>query len=88
MTTQIGFYFMILVLVMVPLVFLGAGKETTLRREERKQCQQDALLDWTDKDALAVEHDEAAKMIPAGKAPASSVTVEIICRGTAGTLAA
>ena len=39
MADSIGFYFMILVLVMVPLVILGAGKDTTLKRAERKQRQ-------------------------------------------------
>ena len=59
MTTSIGLYFVIFILASIPFVFLGAGKDTTRQRAVRKQCYQDALLDWTDKDALAAEHHDA-----------------------------
>ncbi len=59
MTSSIGLYFVIIILASIPFVFLGAGKDTTHRRAVRKQCLQDALLDWTDKDALAAEHHDA-----------------------------
>ena len=59
MTANIGLYFVIFILAMIPLVFLGAGQDTTHRRAVRKQCRKDVLLDWTDKDALAAEHNDA-----------------------------
>ena len=59
MTSSIGLYFVIFILASIPFVFLGAGKDTTHTRAVRKQCRQDALLDWTDKDALAAEHHDA-----------------------------
>ena len=59
MTANIGLYFVIFILAMIPLVFLGAGQDTTRQRAVRKQCRKDVLLDWTDKDALAAEHNDA-----------------------------
>ena len=52
MTTSVGLYFVIFILAMIPLVFLGAGQDTTRQRTVRKQCRKDVLLDWTDKNIL------------------------------------
>ena len=52
MTSSIGLYFVIFILAMIPMVFLGAGKDTTHQRAERKQRQKEVLLDWTDKNIL------------------------------------
>ena len=88
MTASIGLYFVIFILAMIPFVFLGAGQDTTHRRAVRKQCRKDVLLDWTDKDALAAEHDE--QTIPAKrKTPITTPTaVEVISREATGLTAA
>ena len=52
MTASIGLYFVIFILAMIPVAFLGAGKDTTRQHAERKQRQKEALLDWTDKNIL------------------------------------
>ncbi len=87
MTTSIGLYFVIFILASIPFVFLGAGKDTTRQRAVRKQCYQDALLDWTDKDALAAEHDEQTTPRPQPKVTAHT-TVEVISRDVTGLTAA
>ena len=61
MTAAFGQYFIIAILAMIPFVFVGAGKDTTLRRAEQKQHQAEALLSWTDKDALENERQEPLK---------------------------
>ena len=87
MTSSIGLYFVIFILASIPFVFLGAGKDTTHTRAVRKQCRQDALLDWTDKDALAAEHDEQTtpRQQPRLTVPAK---VEVITRDVTGLTAA
>ena len=87
MTTSIGLYFVIFILAMIPFVFLGAGKDTTRQRAVRKQCRQDALLDWTDKDALAAEHDTLTAPRPQPKV-AVPAKVEVITRDPFGLNAA
>ena len=79
MTTEIGFYFVIFILAMIPMVFLFAGKDTTQRHAERKQRQTEALLDWTDKAVLAAEHTDTQKK------PAA---VEVVSRDLSGVYAA
>ena len=90
MTTSIGLYFVIFILASIPLVFLGAGKDTTRRRAVRKQCYQDALLDWTDKDALAAEHhDNDTRTTPRPQPKVTAhTTVEVISRDVTGLTAA
>ena len=61
MTAAFGQYFIIAILAMIPFVFIGAGKDTTLRRAEQKQHQAEALLSWTDKDALENGRPEPVK---------------------------
>ena len=90
MTTSIGLYFVIFILASIPFVFLGAGKDTTHQRAVRKQCYQDALLDWTNKDALAAEHhdnDPRTTPRPQPKVTAHT-TVEVISRDVTGLTAA
>ena len=87
MTTSIGFYFVIFILASIPFVFLGAGKDTTHTRAVRKQCYQDALLDWTDKDALAAEHEALTTPRPQPKL-AGPAKVEVITRDVTGLTAA
>ena len=87
MTANIGLYFVIFILAMIPLVFLGAGQDTTHRRAVRKQCRKDVLLDWTDKDALAAEHDELTAPRPR-ITPKAAAAVEVIPRDFTGLHAA
>ena len=84
MTTAIGFYFVIFILAMIPLVFLGAGQDTTRQRAVRKQCRKDVLLDWTDKDALAAEHNS----LTAPRESRKPATVEVVSRDVNGLTAA
>ena len=87
MTANIGLYFVIFILAMIPLVFLGAGQDTTRQRAVRKQCRKDVLLDWTDKDALAAERDSVtAQNVKA--APKAAAAVEVISRDPTGLYAA
>ena len=88
MTSEIGFYFVILVLVMIPLVFLGAGRDTTRQRAERKQRQVEALLDWTDKDILHGEEPHIPERVPAGCIAYRTVEIQRIVRENAGKPAA
>ena len=88
MTAAIGFYFTVLILVMVPLVFLFAGVDTTHQRAERKQCQKDALLDWTDKDLLAAEHGSQSRKKAEQKSVRTSAAIEVISRDSATQAAA
>ena len=87
MTPAIGFYFVIFILAMIPLVFLGAGQDTTRQRAVRKQCRKDVLLDWTDKDALAAEHNSLTAPRALRK-PAKAATVEVVSRDVNGLTAA
>ena len=87
MTANIGLYFVIFILAMIPLVFLGAGQDTTHRRAVRKQCRKDVLLDWTDKDALAAEHDALNASRPR-ITPKTAAAVEVIPRDYTGLHAA
>ena len=87
MTANIGLYFVIFILALIPLVFLGAGQDTTRQRAVRKQCRKDVLLDWTDKDALAAERD--ALIAPRPRiTPKAAAAVEVISRDTTVSFAA
>lgn len=87
MTANIGLYFVIFILAMIPLVFLGAGQDTTRQRAIKKQCRKDVLLDWTDKDALAAERD-ALTAPRVQVTPKTTATVEVISREASGLYAA
>ena len=72
MTASIGLYFVIFILAMIPMVFLGAGKDTNRQHAERKQRQKEVLLDWTDKNILhgeeicRTEETEIRPSVPTG----------------------
>ena len=87
MTANIGLYFVIFILAMIPLVFLGAGQDPTRQRAVRKQCRKDVLLDWTDKDALAAERDSVTTQ-NVKAAPKAAAAVEVISRDPTGLYAA
>ncbi len=80
MTAFFGTVLILTLLACLPLVFLFAGKDTDHRNAVRRECQRDALLDWTDKDLLAAEHDGALRPARAPKQAAPSVRVESIPR--------
>ena len=63
----IGFAFILACLVLVPCVFLFSGRDTDHLKAICKECQRDALLDWTDKDLIAAEHDAARPVKPQRK---------------------
>ena len=88
MTANIGLYFVIFILAMIPLVFLGAGQDTTRQRAVRKQCRKDVLLDWTDKDALAAEHNDNLTSPRPRITPKAAAAVEVIPRDFTGLHAA
>ena len=88
MTANIGLYVVIFSLAMIPRVFLGAGQDTTHRRAVRKQCRKDVLLDWTDKDALAAEHNDACPAPRPRITPKAAAAVEVISRDPTGLYAA
>ena len=76
MTSMIGFYFVMMVLVMVPAALLGAGKDTTRKKAEKRERQQEVLLDWTDK--AAVRGDKPLRVPSAKSSFPSRIPVEII----------
>ena len=76
MTATIGIYFVIAVLAMIPLTLIGAGKDTTHKRAERKERQKEALLEWTDKDAVHGELSE--KKTAALSGIRTNIPVEVV----------
>ena len=76
----IGFAFIIACLVLVPCVFLFSGSDTDHLKAIRKECQRDALLDWTDKDLIAAEHDAARPARPHPAHSPAAVRIETVSR--------
>ena len=67
MTAFIGTAIILTILACIPLTLLFAGRDTNHRNAIRRECQKDALLDWTDKDLLASLHEPAFSSIPNNK---------------------
>ena len=88
MSASIGLYFVIFILVMIPMVFLGAGKDTTHQRAEKKQRQKEALFDWTDKDLLHAEESRTPEAAPVAYTAPCVVEIKRITREVAGNPAA
>ena len=76
----IGFAFILACLILVPCVFLFSGRDTDHLKAIRKECQRDALLDWTDKDLIAAEHDAARPARRPLKHSPATVTLETVSR--------
>ena len=76
----IGFAFIIACLVLVPCVFLFSVRDTDHLKAIRKECQRDALLDWTDKDLIAAEHDAAHPAKPYLSHSPATVRIETLTR--------
>ena len=66
MTAFFGAAFILTALICIPFTFLFAARDTDHLKAIRRECQQDALLDWTDKDVLSSLHS------PHTPAPASA----------------
>ncbi len=88
MTASIGSVFVVAVLAMIPFTLLFAGRDTDHRYSSRKECQRDALLDWTDKDRVSGEERE--KKTSCGESPAEpgKVRIEVLTRDTLSVSAA
>ena len=76
----IGFAFILACLVLVPCVFLFSGRDTNHLKAIRKECQRDALLDWTDKDLIAAEHNAARPAKPYLTHSPATVRIETVSR--------
>ena len=61
MTAFISVVIVLTLLACIPLVFLFAGKDTDHRNALRRECQREALLDWTDKEILSSLHDNTLR---------------------------
>ncbi len=59
MTAFFGLCFVLAILAMLPLVFCCAGKDTEQRRASARERQEEAMMDWTDKDLIAAERVSA-----------------------------
>ena len=75
------------ILALLPCVFLAAGKDTDRRRAVQRECQAEALLDWTDKTVLAAEHESSKAPAKPRRAP-SPCPVTIISRDNISALTA
>jgi len=80
MTATFGLIFILAILAMLPLVFLGAGKDTNRARPSGIERQAEALMDWTDKDILAAERLQDAAVKRQRVRPAPAVPVETVKR--------
>ena len=76
----IGFAFILACLILVPCVFLFSGSDTDHPEAIRKECRRDALLDWTDKDLIAVEQDAARPAKTNLQHSPASVRIETVDR--------
>jgi hypothetical protein len=76
----IGCAFLLACLILVPCVFLFSGSDTDHMKAIRKECRRDALLDWTDKDLIAAEHNAARPVKPQRKHSPFTVRIETVSR--------
>ena len=75
-----GFAFILACLILVPCVFLFSGSDTDHPEAIRKECRRDALLDWTDKDLIAAEHNAARPVKPQRNLSPATVRIETVSR--------
>ena len=80
MTAFIGTVIILSLLACIPLVFLFAGKDTDHRSAVRRECQREALLDWTDKEILSSLHDSTLRPIRTPSPASPSVRIETLPR--------
>ena len=82
MTTFIGTAVLLTILACIPLMLLFAGRDTNHWNAIRRECQEDALLDWTDKDTLAAQHNAALRPAYSLSPAPKTIPVESIHRDT------
>ena len=80
MTAFIGTVLILSLLACIPLVFLFAGRDTDHRNAVRRECQREALLDWTDKEILSSLHDSTLRPARKPSPAARSIRIESIPR--------
>ena len=80
MTAFSGTVIILTLLACIPLLFLFAGKDTDHFNAIRRECQKDALLDWTDKDILAAEHDSTIRPKRTFSPAPASTKIETVSR--------
>lgn len=80
MTAFIGTAIILTILACIPLAFLFAGRDTNRRNAIRRECQKDALLDWTDKDLLASLHGSTTRPTRTFSPAPASVKIESLPR--------
>ena len=78
MTAFIGTVIILSLLACIPLVFLFAGKDTDRRNAIRRECQREALLDWTDKEILSTLHDSTLRPAHKPSSASPSILIETI----------
>ena len=82
MTAFISVVIVLTLLACIPLVFLFAGKDTDHHNALRRECQREALLDWTDKEILSSLHDSTLRSARKPSPAAPTVRIETIPRSS------
>ena len=80
MTAFISVVIVLTLLACIPLVFLFAGKDTDHHNALRRECQREALLDWTDKEILSTLHNNTLRPARNPSPAAPTVRIESIPR--------
>lgn len=80
MTAFISVVIVLTLLACIPLVFLFAGKDTDHHNALRRECQREALLDWTDKEILSTLHDNTLRPACKPSSALPSIRIETIPR--------
>ena len=82
MTAFISVVIVLTLLACIPLVFLFAGKDTDHHNALRRECQREALLDWTDKEILSTLHDNTLRPACKPSSTLPSIRIETIPRSS------
>ena len=82
MTAFISVVIVLTLLACIPLVFLFAGKDTDHHNALRRECQREALLDWTDKEILSTLHDNTLRPACKPSSAFPSIRIETIPRSS------
>ena len=82
MTAFISVVIVLTLLACIPLVFLFAGKDTDHHNALRRECQREALLDWTDKEILSTLHDNTLRPACKPSSALPSIRIETISRSS------
>ena len=82
MTAFISVVIVLTLLACIPLVLLFAGKDTDHHNALRRECQREALLDWTDKEILSTLHDNTLRPACKPSSALPSIRIETIPRSS------